>query len=288
MDWNHLLYRFDTLWIYLLKTNLKPSVIRRNKIIENIAMLEICCGDLGSVLAAKAGGAQRIELCSGLSEGGLTPSMGLIKSAVASGLPEINVLIRPRPGDFLYTAEELSLMEYDIQEAIAAGATGVVIGVLTPDGDIDMEACQRLIKVAREAGEKRGREHVNVTFHRAFDVSRDADKSLDDIVSLGCDCILTSGQSPSAVTGTIMLAHLVKKAAGRITIMAGAGITPANARDLIETTGVELLHSTARKPVASRMKFRRPRVSMGTSGADEYAPLCTSADVVARLVAIAG
>ncbi len=248
-------------------------------------MLEICCGDLASVLAAKAGGARRIELCSGLLEGGLTPSMGLIRAAVATGLPEINVLIRPRPGDFLYTPEELLLMESDIRESIAAGATGVVIGVLTPDGDIDIDACRRLIEVAREAGREAGRERINITFHRAFDVSRDADKSLEDIIALGFDCVLTSGQAPSAVSGTLMLSHLVRRAGGRIAIMAGAGVTPANAQELLEVTGVDKLHSTARKPIASRMKFRRPRVPMGAPGTDEYAPLSTSPDVVAKLVA---
>lgn len=248
-------------------------------------MLEICCGDLASVLAAKAGGARRIELCCGLLDGGLTPSMGLIRAAVATGLPEINVLVRPRPGDFLYTPEELALMESDICESIAAGATGIVIGVLTPDGEVDMEACRRLIEVAREAGRKAGRDKINITFHRAFDVSRDADKSLEDLISLGFDCVLTSGQAPSAVNGALMLGHLVRRAGGRIAIMAGAGVTPANARDLIEVTGVDFLHSTARKPIASRMKFRRPRVSMGAPGMDEYAPLSTSPDVVASLVA---
>lgn len=248
-------------------------------------MLEICCGDLASVLAAKAGGADRIELCSGLLEGGLTPSMGLIRAAVATAMPEINVLIRPRPGDFLYTPEELDLMESDIREAIAAGATGIVTGVLTPEGDVDMEACRRLVAVAREAGKTAGREYINVQFHRGFDVARDADKSLEDIISLGFDCILTSGQAPSAVSGLLMLTHLVKRAAGRISIMAGAGVTPANAREIIEQTGVDALHSTARKPIASRMKFRRPRVPMGASGTDEYAPLSTSPDVVAKLVA---
>lgn len=248
-------------------------------------MIEICCGDLASVLAAKAGGASRIELCSGLLEGGLTPSMGLIRAAVASGMPEINVLIRPRPGDFLYTPEELALMESDICEAISAGATGVVIGVLTPEGDVDMDACRRLMDVAREVARAAGRDSVRITFHRAFDVSRDADKSLEDIISLGFNCVLTSGQSPSAVNGALMLNHLVRKAAGRIEVMAGAGVTPANVRELMEATGVDRLHSTARKPIASRMKFRRPRVSMGAPGTDEYAPLSTSPDVVANLVA---
>ena len=248
-------------------------------------MLEICCGDLASVLAAKAGGAQRIELCTGLLDGGLTPSMGLIHAAVATGMPEINVLVRPRPGDFLYTPEELALMESDIRESIAAGATGIVIGILTPEGEIDKDACRRLIEVAREAGHEAGREKINITFHRAFDVSCDADKSLEDLISLGFDCVLTSGQAPSAVNGALMLGHLERRAAGRIAIMAGAGVTPANARDLIEVTGVDFLHSTARKPIASRMKFRRPRVPMGAPGTDEYAPLSTSPDVVASLVA---
>ena len=247
--------------------------------------LEICCGDLASVLAAKKGGAQRIELCSGLSEGGLTPSIGLIKAAVATGIPNINVLIRPRPGDFLYSTEELSLMEDDIKTAISAGATGIVIGVLTPDGDIDMNACERLIKAARDEARSLGRESLNITFHRAFDVSRDADKSLNDIILLGCDCLLTSGMAPTAVKGLPALQRLSRVASGRISIRAGSGVNPANARDIINATEVDSIHSTARKPIASRMLFRRPLVPMGAPGSDEYAPLSTSPDVVAALIA---
>lgn len=247
--------------------------------------LEICCGDLASVLAAKKGGAQRIELCSGLSEGGLTPSIGLIKAAVATGIPNINVLIRPRPGDFLYSTEELSLMEDDIKTAISAGATGIVIGVLTPDGDIDMNACERLIKAARDEARSLGRESLNITFHRAFDVSRDADKSLNDIILLECDCLLTSGMAPTAVKGLPALQRLSRVASGRISIMAGSGVNPANARDIINATEVDSIHSTARKPIASRMLFRRPLVPMGAPGSDEYAPLSTSPDVVAALIA---
>ena len=220
----------------------------------------------------KKGGAQRIELCSGLSEGGLTPSIGLIKAAVATGIPNINVLIRPRPGDFLYSTEELSLMEDDIKTAISAGATGIVIGVLTPDGDIDMNACERLIKAARDEARSLGRESLNITFHRAFDVSRDADKSLNDIILLGCDCLLTSGMAPTAVKGLPALQRLSRVASGRISIMAGSGVNPANARDIINATEVDSIHSTARKPIASRMLFRRPLVPMGAPGSDEYAP----------------
>lgn len=248
--------------------------------------LEICCGDLASVYAAKNGGASRIELCSGLSEGGLTPSAGMIDAAVASGIPQINVLIRPRSGDFLYSPEETALMQSDIVTAVKAGATGVVIGALTPDGDIDTEVCARLIAAARKAAEERHGEgfRVNVTFHRAFDLSANPDKSLEDVISLRCDCLLTSGMAPSAVKGIPMLRKIAERADGRIDIMAGAGINPANASDIIAATGVDAIHSTARKPVPSRMRFRRLSVSMGTPGADEYAPLSTSPDVVQALL----
>ena len=246
--------------------------------------LEICCGDLASVIAARKGGASRIELCSGLTDGGLTPSMGLIRGAVATGIPHVNVLIRPRPGDFLYSPEELDLMEDDIRGAIAAGANGVVIGVLTPEGEIDTEACTRLIEAAHDQARKENKEKADITFHRAFDVSDDPDKSLEAVISLGCDSLLTSGMAPSAMKGIPMLSHLVHKADGRVAIMAGAGINPANAADIIKATSVNAIHSTARKPIASRMCFRRPLVPMGAPGSDEYAPLSTSPDVVAALI----
>ncbi len=246
--------------------------------------LEICCGDIASVLAAKEGGARRIELCSGLSEGGLTPSIGLIRSAVDSGIEQINVLIRPRPGDFLYSDTEVALMENDIREAIYAGATGIVIGVLTPDGDVDMNTNTRLISVAREAARKAGLLNLNITFHRAFDVSRDPASSLQDIIKLGCNCLLTSGAAQSAVKGLPLISKLVNQADGRLLIMAGSGINPSNAADIIAATGVKAIHATARKPIPSKMRFRRPLVSMGVPGSDEYAPLSTSPDVVAKLL----
>lgn len=245
-------------------------------------LLEICCGDLESVIAAHKGGASRIELCSGLSEGGLTPSDGMIRAAVDAGFDNVNVLIRPRTGDFLYSPEEIDLMETDILNAIAIGANGIVIGALNPDGTVDREACARLIDSAREAAKG----IINVTFHRAFDVSRDPMQSLEDIVSLGCDCILTSGLAPSAVDGIPMLRQIVDKANGRISIMAGAGVNPANAFDIIKETGVDIIHSTARKPIPTKMQFRRPSISMGAPGMDEYAPLTTSPDVVASLLSI--
>lgn len=246
--------------------------------------LEICCGDIASVLAAKEGGARRIELCSGLSEGGLTPSIGLIHSAVDSGIEQINVLIRPRPGDFFYSDTEVALMENDIREAIYAGATGIVIGVLTPDGDVDMNTNSKLISVAREAARKVGLINLNITFHRAFDVSREPAANLQDIIRLGCNCLLTSGAAQSAVKGLPLISKLVNLADGRIVIMAGSGINPSNAAEIIAATGVKAIHATARKPIPSKMRFRRPLVSMGVPGSDEYAPLSTSPDVVAKLL----
>lgn len=241
--------------------------------------LEICCGDLESVAAAREGGATRIELCSGLAEGGLTPSAALIKAAVNSGIPEINILIRPRPGDFLYSEKEISLMCDDIENAVRYGATGVVIGALTEEGEIDVRSMEKLISAAKGLSPETG-----VTFHRAFDLSRDADASLNDIISLGCDTLLTSGMASSAPKGIPMLKRLVDKADNRITIMAGGGINTSNASDIIDATGVGAIHSTARKPFASRMKFRRPNVSMGIPGADEYSHLTTSPQIVSQLL----
>lgn len=249
-------------------------------------IVEICCGTLASVLAAKEGGATRIELCSGLSEGGLTPSFGLIKAAVDAGIPQVNVLIRPRSGDFLYSEEEIKLMINDIKKAIEIGASGIVIGVLTENGDVDVAACRRLIEAANFAAEVHRKAKPYITFHRAFDVSRDAKASLEAVISLGADCILTSGMAPSAVKGILVIKKLVDLAEDRVTIMAGAGINASNAADIVAATGVAAIHSTARKPVASRMKFRRPLVPMGAPGSDEYAPLSTSPDIVRKLLTI--
>lgn len=246
-------------------------------------IVEICCGTLASVLAAKEGGATRIELCSGLAEGGLTPSYGLIKSAVEAGIPEVNVLIRPRSGDFLYSEQEIKLMIEDIRKAIEIGASGIVIGMLTSDGDVDVNSCRRLIDAANSAVAVYHKAKPHVTFHRAFDVSRDAKASLEAIISLGADSLLTSGMASSAVKGIPIIKKLVDLSDGRVTIMAGAGINASNARDIISATGVTAIHSTARKPVASGMRFRRPLVPMGAPGSDEYAPLSTSADIVAKL-----
>lgn len=174
-------------------------------------ILEICCGDVAAVMAAKFGGATRIELCCGLSEGGLTPSKALIDKAVGSGIPEINVLIRPRPGDFLYTQEEIENMERDIITAMETGATGIVIGALTAEGDIDMATCRRLIDAGLSAAAQSGWKRPHITFHRAIDVCRNPLAALEDVISLGCDCLLTSGFKGDAESGICNIRALMKK-----------------------------------------------------------------------------
>lgn len=238
--------------------------------------LEVCCGDLQSVLAAKAGGAQRIELCSALSEGGLTPSAGLIAESLRVGIPKVHLLIRPRNGDFLYTPEEIRLMKADVAAAIRAGVDGIVIGALTAEGDVDTEACRRLIDATEDG--------VSVTFHRAFDLCRDPECSLEEIIALGCDRILTSGLAPTAEQGIPMLRKLNDLAAGRIIILAGGGVTAENARGIIAATGVTELHASAKRTIGSEMRFRRGDVSMGKPGADEYSRSVTDPSAVAAII----
>lgn len=243
--------------------------------------LEICCGDLLSVFEAKKGGAKRIELCSGLSEGGLTPSIGMIKKAVASGIPQVNVLIRPRRGDFFYSSDEISLMKDDIVNAVRVGAAGVVIGALTSSGDVDTRVMSELIDAAKSECE-----NTHITFHRAFDLSNDYNKALEDIIQLGCDTLLTSGMAPDAFLGIETLKKLVSQAEGRISIMAGGGINTSNILEIIRQTGVRTVHTTARAFLQSKMDFRRPNVSMSSSGEEEYGFPTTNADLVSKLIQI--
>lgn len=233
-------------------------------------MLEICAGSWDSVLAARDGGADRVELCSGLAEGGLTPSLGLIRAACRLDGLKVHVLIRPRGGDFLYTETEVALMEDDIRSAIDAGADGVVVGSLTPDGDVDTLQLRRWVAAAG------GR---NVTFHRAFDLCRQPEQALQDIADCGCNRLLTSGQADKAINGLPLLAQLVAQAGDRLSIMPGSGVNAANAVSILTATGAHELHASARRTVMSQMCFRHGGVSMGQP-ADEYTRLETHPDEV--------
>lgn len=236
---------------------------------------EICANSVASCLAAQEGGAHRVELCAGIPEGGTTPSYGMIRSARESISIGLNVIIRPRGGDFLYSEEELREMVYDIRTARNLGADGLVFGCLTPDGDVDMEAMKPLMEAAGD---------TPVTFHRAFDHSADPFKALEDIISLGCARILTSGCKPTALEGATLLAGLVEKAGDRIIIMPGCGVREDNIAEIARDTGAREFHFSAREPVESGMIFRNPEVVMGTED-DPYGTVRTTARRVAATIA---
>ncbi len=202
-------------------------------------ILEVCAGDLASAHAAAQGGAQRIELCSSLELDGLTPSPDTIAAARRIEGLKLHVLIRPRAGDFVYDNADTGTMLRDICLARQLGADGVVIGALTPEGDIDIPRCRLLVEAAQG---------MQVTFHRAFDHARHPLRALEDIISLGCTRLLTSGQAPTAEAGIPLLRQLVLQADGRIIIMPGAGITPANARLILDQTGATEIHGSLRSP----------------------------------------
>lgn len=244
-----------------------------------MAHLEVCTGSYQSVLAAREGGAYRIELCSGLDEGGLTPSIGLIRAAVEVQGIRKHVLIRPRGGDFLYTPAERRIITTDIVAAREAGVDGVVIGALTADGDIDMAACREWMAAA---------EDLDVTFHRAFDMCRDPREALEQIIDLGCSRILTSGTAATAEAGIQMLRQLIAQAAGRTIIMPGCGVSPLNVARIITESGATEIHASARSPYPSQMQFRHQGVSMGKAGADEFATQETSVEKVRQIVATIG
>lgn len=231
---------------------------------------EVCLQSIDGVRAALAGGARRVELCAALVEGGLTPSIALIEAAVATGA-EVMVMIRPRGGDFLYSPAELDVMEADILAAKAAGAAGVVLGVLTPAGEVAGAQVRRF----REAS--RG---MQLVFHRAFDVSADPYRSLEALIELGVDRVLTSGQAATVPEGLAVIARLVEQAAGRISILPGCGITPENVGSVIAATGVTEFHATAFTTVSSAMHFRNESVYMGVPGLPEYKINLTDAEVV--------
>lgn len=228
----------------------------------NAPLIEGCVDCLPSAVAAWKGGADRLELCANLSIGGTTPSRALLRQVKAACAIPVNVLIRPRFGDFLYDEAELEQMEEEIAACRELGANGVVIGVLTPDGELDLPAMKRLMAAAGD---------MEVTLHRAFDMARDPFETLEGAVELGCTTILTSGQAADALSGADTLAELVRRAGGRICIMAGSGVRKDNIRAIHEKTGICVFHTTGRRgPVDSGMIYRKAGVSMGLPSLSEY------------------
>jgi copper homeostasis protein len=200
--------------------------------------LEICAASLASARAAQAGGAHRIELCQNLAQGGITPSYGLIREALRQLLIPVFVLIRPRPGGFVYSADELAITWADIEICRQLGCAGVVLGALDEHGRVDMPACRALVAAAGP---------LAVTFHSAFDLCADQPQALEDVIALGCQRLLTCGGQPTAEAGETQLAALVAHAAGRIVIMPGAGITAANIQALSKHTDAREFHASAKR-----------------------------------------
>ena len=241
---------------------------------------EICANSVESCLAAQEGGADRVELCAGIPEGGTTPSYGEIKLArKLLTKTKLHVIIRPRGGDFLYTPLELERMEEDIRICHELGVDGVVFGCLTEEGEIDREANRRLVELARP---------MSVTFHRAFDRTADPMKALEDIISLGCNRILTSGQQPKAIDGISLLAQPEKKLKEYplppIQLLAGSGVNEENIRQIFDATGIHEYHFSARVNVVSKMKHYNHEVYMGAKGADASNSLVTSAEKVRNTI----
>jgi len=218
---------------------------------------------VASALAAARGGAQRVELCSSLAEGGLTPSAGMIAAVRGAASLALHVMVRPRASDFFYSDEEFSVMRRDVLMAKQLGAKGVVFGILNLAGKVDARRTAELAQLAAP---------MAVTFHRAFDCSHDLLGSLTELQEAGVGRVLTSGGKKTAAEGAETIARLVAAAAGRIVVMAGGGIRSHNIVSLIERTGVSEIHAGLRSVVTSPMRHRNEEVSLGTAclGEDEH------------------
>jgi len=241
--------------------------------------VEVCVDSVASAIAAQRGGAARLELCSALVEGGITPSAGLIaltRSAVSIGL---HVMIRPRGGDFCYDADEFETMRRDIELAKRLGADGIVIELLDVNGNVDVVRTQQLADEARP---------LTATFHRAFDMTVDLFHALDDVCTAGIDRLLTSGGEPTALQGKETILQLVTRARGRIVIMPGSGIQPENARALVDHTGVTEVHVGLRSSIPSPMLHRNPRISMGPVEGREYRRFVVLEENVRKLCSALG
>ena len=238
---------------------------------------EICVDSVEGVRAAKAASADRVELCADLLEGGITPSRGMIREARKVEGIRLHVIIRPRGGDFLFDDDEFAAMQADVETAKTEGADGVVVGMLTPDGAVDVPRTQDLIARARP---------LSVTFHRAFDMTTDPFEALETLVDLGVDRVLTSGQEATVLEGLPLIADLIQRAKDRIIIMPGGGITARNVERIVAAAKPREIHFAALAPTTSGMRQRREHVFMGGElRPPEYDRLATSAATIRSVMA---
>lgn len=238
-----------------------------------MALLEVAANSVASALAAQAGGARRVELCASLEAGGVTPSHGTIVRARDGLTIPLYVLIRPRAGDFVYDELELAAMLDDIAHCRSLGCDGVVVGALTPDGEVDRSACARCVEAADGMG---------MAFHRAFDLAADKAATLEALIDLGFERVLTSGGAPSAVAGAALLSRLVAQAGERITVMPGAGIEPGNLAALRELTQAREFHASATRRLPSAMR-RAPTDPLGMGAGETRTDVETVRELVAAL-----
>jgi len=247
--------------------------------------MEICVDNLASAHNALDGGASRLELCSSLNDGGLTPSLGLTKAVVVMAKAKgakVHVLLRPRPGDFCYDDEEVAVMAFDAASLVQdGGADGVVFGGLDKKGDIDKQCCSTIMQSISNLKD------ISTTFHRAFDATRDPVASAEVIAGLGFDRILTSGQQNTALEGKELLRTLATAFTGRIKFLPGGGVSENNLKELRDHLDgvVQEFHASAKVKQSSTIEFRNEKVRMGP-GSDDHAIYVASKDRVLKMVSI--
>ena len=240
-------------------------------------ILEIAANSVESAIEAQKGGAQRIELCDNLYEGGTTPSYGTIQLARKNLDIKLHVIIRPRGSDFVYNELEFQTMKIDIEICKNSGVDGVVIGILNPNGTINIAQTKELVELARP---------MSVTFHRAFDMTKNAETALEDIIKTGADRLLTSGLQNKAYDGKEQIKKLIQQANGRIIVMPGSGIRPENIEEIAITTQAFEFHSTAQSSKESEMLFRKNNVFMHANNIHEFSYKQTDKKIVAQMVEI--
>jgi len=239
-------------------------------------LIEVCAANIQSAIAAQQSGAKRIELCDNLYEGGTTPSYATIKIAREKLDIGLNVMIRPRGSDFCYSDMEFEIMKEDILICKELDVDGVVFGILLPDGNIDTERTKQLVGFARP---------MNITFHRAFDVTPDPFKALEDIIDLGIDRILTAGQKNTVSEGKYLIKQIIEKAGDRIIIIPGSGINEKNIKEIRDLTGAKEFHLTGRKTVQSKMEYRKEGIYFGgLIQIPEYEINITDTDKIIKIV----